>query len=290
MLIEIAELTVNCKLGLLSLPGLLRKQGCLWKHSTGWLKRRLGVGAETTPLLKSITCRFTCGINMILGPNGSGKSSLLQVLDGLILPDAGKVLIDGQVAKPPILRQNIGYLPQIFGFYPKLTAREMLDYIALLKGIVDHETRELNVENALRRMGLLAVADRKMGVYSRGMRQKVGIAQALLGNPPVLILDEPTAGLDPEARNNLRRMLADIGQEHVIIWASSLISDTYCADRLLILERGEGRFWGTPVELADCAGLPKGAPFVIKEGTDEGHWSSMLEQGYRAVLSVRGSQ
>jgi ABC-2 type transport system ATP-binding protein len=284
MLIEIANLTVYGR------PSLPEKQGNLWKRTSGLLKRRLCFKACPASLLKRITCSFPCGISMILGPNGAGKSTLLQVLDGLILPDVGRILIDGQVAKPPVLRQNIGYLPQTFGFYPKLTAREMLDYIALLKGIVDHEIREINVENALRRMGLLTVADRKMGVYSRGIRQKVGIAQTLLGNPPVLILDEPTAGLDPEARNKLRGMLAEIGQNQVIIWASSIIADVYCADRVLVLEQGKKRFWGISAELAAYAKSLKNSSLLTKEGMDDEHWSCMLEQGYREILSNREDQ
>jgi ABC-2 type transport system ATP-binding protein len=287
MLIDIVDLTINGKLGLPYLPILHQKRSGLNEPSTGWLKRQLSVGTETKPVLKSITCRFPNGINMVIGPNGSGKSTLLKVLDGIILPDAGRVLIDDQVAEPALLRQNIGYLPQKFGFYPKLTAREMLDYIALLKGIADREIRKYNVKKVLDHMGLLTVADRKVGTYSRGMRQKVGIAQALLGNPPVLILDEPTVGLDPEARNNLRGMLAEIGQEKVIIWASSLIADTYCADRVLVLDGGERRFWGTPTELADCARSPNEVPLVTQEGMDGRHWSSMVEQGYRNILSLR---
>lgn len=274
MLIEIEDLTVS------DLP---KTQRNLWIRTTGLLKQCLYAGAEPVPLLKRITCSFRWGINMILGPNGSGKSILLQALDGLILSDTGRILIDGQVAKPPVLRQNIGYLPQTFGFYPKLTAREMLDYIALLKGIVHRETRKYEVENVLQRTGLLAVADQKVGVYSRGMRQKVGIAQALLGNPPVLVLDEPTAGLDPEARSNLRGVLAELGQDRVIIWASSLIADTYCAERVLVLERGESRFWGTPAELAAYARLLNVVSDDKKTGNDYG--PGKLEQGYRAILS-----
>jgi len=277
MLIEITELTISSS----------AKQGNLWKGTTGRMRRRLCAGTEAAPLLKQITCSFPCGINMILGRNGSGKSILLQVLDGLIQPDAGMVLIDGQAAKPPDLRQNIGYLPQIFGIYPKLTAWEMLDYIALLKGILDRETRKYEVENVLQQTGLLAVADQRVGVYSRGMRQKVGIAQALLGNPPVLILDEPTAGLDPEARNNLRGILAEVGQEQVIIWASSFVANTCCADRLLVLERGERRFWGAPAELAACAGSQKKSLPFFREETDEEHWFGMVEQGYHTILSLR---
>lgn len=268
MLIEAQALTVY------GLPGKARR------FCAGWLKRCFGATGEQAPLLKQVSCDFSCGINVILGPNGAGKSILLQVLDGQIQPDSGRIRIDGQVAKPGVLRKNIGYLPQTFGFYPKLTAREMLDYIALLKGIVHRQTRENEVKNVLQRTELLAVAGRKVGTYSRGMRQRVGIAQALLGNPPILILDEPTAGLDPEFKNNIRGMLAEFGQEKVIIWASSLIADTYCADRVLVLESGVSKFWGTPVQLGACARLQN-----VDDGkTGENYSAGKLEQGYRTIL------
>jgi ABC-type multidrug transport system ATPase subunit len=175
-----------------------------------------------------------------------------------------------------------------FGLYPNLTAREMLHYIALLKGLVDRRIRERSVEEILQRTDLLAVAERKVGVYSRGMRQKVGIAQTLLGNPPVLIFDEPTAGLDPEERNKLRGMVMELGQDRVVIWASSLITDTSGADQVLVIDRGEGRFWGTPIELAACARSQNGLRPTDRETNDE-HWSDMLEQGYRATLLSRVS-
>jgi ABC-2 type transport system ATP-binding protein len=181
-------------------------------------------------------------------------------------------------------------LPQTFGLYPKLSAREMLHYIALLKGIVDRQIREQRVEYVLQRTGLFPVAERKVGTYSRGMRQKVGIAQVLLEESPVLILDEPTAGLDPEARNNLQGLLVDLGRERVVVMASSFIADTFCADRVLVLGWGERLFWGTPAELAACAATSNHSPLMTDEGAQEKDWSERLEQGYRAILLDRESQ
>jgi ABC-2 type transport system ATP-binding protein len=182
----------------------------------------------------------------------------------------------------------MGYLPQAFGFYPQWTARETLRYIALLRGMVGQKERERRVTEVLQRTTLAAAADRKVGTYSRGMRQAVGIAQVLLGGAPALILDEPTAGLDPEARNKLRGMLVEIGQERPVIWASSLISDAVFADRVLILARSKNCFWGTPVELA-AAARPLGTDFLPVPGQDAGsdgtYGPEPLEQGYRAILS-----
>jgi len=236
--------------------------------------------------LNKISCSFSYGNTIILGPNGSGKPNLLQVLAGVIAPTTGQVTIDGNMADRPTLRRNIGYLPQTFGLYPQLTAQEMLDYIAILKGINDQKAREHHVASALERTGLVAVAKRKVGVFSRGMKQKVGIAQALLGNPPILILDEPTAGLDPEERNKLRAMLMELGQESVVVWVSSLISDANYADRILIMEQGANCFWGTPSELVDrgirCSKASYSNPLVQNDCLEQ------LEQGYRSILCSRG--
>lgn len=268
----------------------LDAKGGLQKSTEKWIMPHLpGIRKEAAPVLKNISCEFPCGSSVILGPNGSGKTTLLQVLAGLILPKSGRITIDGIVADPLVLRQVIGYLPQAFGLYPNLTAREMLHYVALLKGLVDRRIRERSVEEVLQRTGLLAVAERKVGKYSRGMRQKVGIAQTLLGNPQVLIFDEPTAGLDPEERNKLRGMVMELGLERVVIWASSLITDTSGADRVLVIDCGESRFWGTPSELAACACSKSGLRPADRKTNGE-HWSDMLERGYRATLLSRASR
>jgi ABC-2 type transport system ATP-binding protein len=267
MAIEIADLTVY------SAP------------SPGWRKRQLSAGGKAHPVLQSLTGIFPGGVNLILGPNGAGKSLLMRVLAGLVQPGRGTIMIDGQRADPPVLRQNSGYLPQRFGFYPQYSAREMLRYIALLKGIVDHEVLEEQVEKVLQQTDLLAVAGRKISGYSRGMRQKVGIAQALIGDPPVLLLDDPTAGLDPETRNSFRGIIAELGRNRVVIWVSSLVTDTGCADRVLILDRGKRRFWGTPVELGACARLTGVASLVSRGKTDDEPWFDLLERGYRTVLA-----
>jgi ABC-2 type transport system ATP-binding protein len=270
MVIEITDLTI-----------------CGAPSKLDWLKQHLSARWSINPALQRLTGNFFCGVNLILGPNGAGKSLLMRILAGLIRPRQGVIMIDGRVADPSLLRQNCGYLPQTFGFYPQYSAREMLRYIALLKGIVDRVVVEEQVEKVLQRTDLLAVAERKIGEYSRGMRQKVGIAQALLGDPPVLLLDDPTAGLDPESRNSFRGMMVELGWSRVVIWASSLVTDAGCADRVLILDRSERRFWGTPVELVAGTRLPAPASRGSKGETDDETWFDLLERGYRIVLADR---
>jgi ABC-2 type transport system ATP-binding protein len=246
-------------------------------------RRRLGrpgrkFARKAVPALQQLSGVFPTGVNLILGPNGAGKSLLLRILAGLIRLKRGTITLDGQVIDPELLRQNSGYLPQTFDFYPQYNAREMLHYIALLKGISDPVVVETQVEQVLRRTALRGAAQRKIGGYSRGMRRQVGIAQALLGDPSILLLDDPTTGLDLEACNAFRGMMAHLGRERVIVWASSLLADVGCADRVLILDRGECRFWGTPAQLRSAAAA---------SGAADESWSELLERGYRLKIDVR---
>jgi ABC-2 type transport system ATP-binding protein len=245
--------------------------------------KRCGAGKEINPVLQRLTGKFSCGVNLIVGPNGTGKSLLMRVLAGIVPLERGMIKLDGRSVDPPLLRRNSSYLPQTFGFYPQYSAREMLRYLGLLKGIVAPRALEAQVEKVLQLTDLREAADRKLGGYSRGMRQKVGIAQALLGDPPILLLDDPTAGLDPESRHSFRGIMAELGRNHVIIWASALISDTACADRVLVLGRGEPCFWGTPGGLVSCIQLPADASLIDTDET--GAWFDQLERGYRAALA-----
>jgi ABC-2 type transport system ATP-binding protein len=249
----------------------------------------LNSGRKANPFLQRLTGVFPKGVNLILGPNGAGKSLLVRTLAGLTRLESGTVMIDGRVADPSLLRQNSGYLPQTFNFYPQYSARELLRYLALLKGMDNRVMVEEQVEKVLRRTTLAAAAERKIGDYSLGMRRQVGIAQALLGEPTVLLLDDPTAGLAPEVCDNFRLMMAELGRERTVIWASSMLIDACCADRILILDRGQCRFWGTPAQLRDDAVTYGATSFTDCDGliTAAESWSGLLERGYQLRTAQR---
>ncbi|MFT7772539.1 ABC transporter ATP-binding protein [Roseateles sp.] len=184
-----------------------------------------------------VSLRLEPGVVGLIGHNGAGKSTLMQMLATLTRPTSGRILLDGQdiVAKPELMRSRLGYLPQDFGVYPHLTAFEFLQYFAALKGVRDrrrlHEMLEL--------VNLHEQARRPAAGFSGGMRQRLGIAQALLGEPDVLIVDEPTAGLDPEERLRLRHLLGDLGRQRLVIVSTHIVSDVEnMATRLAILRQG----------------------------------------------------
>jgi len=232
--------------------------------------------------LKDVCCQFNSGVHIILGPNGAGKTTLLQVLTGQIIPSCGTVRIDGQLADRSHLRRCINYLPQNFGLYPQFTAVEQLDYVALLQGITDRRQREAAVAAVLLQTGLVEAAQLRVATYSRGMCQQVGIAQTLLDESPFLLLDEPTAGLDPEARNRLRALLVQLGQQRSVILASSLLADAHCADSILILVQGQVCFHGTPAELEAVGN--QATEMLVQSGEMIDQFRDVLECGYRAVL------
>lgn len=197
------------------------------------------------------------GIVGLLGPNGAGKSTLMRVLSTLAKPTSGRVLWRGEdIARTPdALRRELGYLPQDFGVYEALSAREFLAFLAAVKGL-PARTVAARVDECLEMVGLGDVADRRLGGYSGGMRQRVGIAQALLNNPKLLIVDEPTVGLDPEERVRFRHLLAELAGERLVILSTHIVSDIEAsAGTLAIMSGGRLRFHGTPEALmADAEG------------------------------------
>lgn len=204
------------------------------------------VGLQPTDLT------ITDGIFALLGPNGAGKSTLMTILATLLDPTEGTALVDGHDVRRDknAVRQVLGYLPQDFGLYPHLTAYETLDYMGLLCNIQNAEERRSRIETLLARMNLTEARNRAVGGFSGGMRQRVGLAQALLNSPKLLIVDEPTAGLDPEERIRVRSMLAELGGERVILLSTHLIEDVEAvADRVAILHKGLLRYVG------DVAGM-----------------------------------
>ncbi len=197
------------------------------------------------------------GIVGLLGPNGAGKSTLMRVLSTLARPTSGQVLWRGQdiAREPDALRCELGYLPQDFGVYEALSAREFLAFLAAVKGIPARRAAA-RVEECLEMVGLGEAADRRLGGYSGGMRQRVGIAQALLNDPRLLIVDEPTVGLDPEERVRFRHLLAELAGERLVILSTHIVSDIEAsAGMLAVMAGGRLRFHGTPEALmADAEG------------------------------------
>ncbi|MHB1272733.1 MAG: ABC transporter ATP-binding protein [Rhodanobacter sp.] len=201
--------------------------------------------------LRSVSLDIPNGMFGLLGPNGAGKSTLMRTIATLQDPDQGSITLDGMdlLADKHATRRLLGYLPQEFGVYPKVSAEAMLDHFAILKGVtVKGERREL-VETLLRQVNLWDVRRRKLGTYSGGMRQRFGIAQALIGDPRLVIVDEPTAGLDPEERNRFLNLLAEIGERVVVILSTHIVEDvTDLCQRMAIIGQGQLLLTGDPLE------------------------------------------
>lgn len=191
--------------------------------------------------LSSVDLDVPPGMFGLLGPNGAGKSTLLRIAAGLLEPTSGSAAF-GEidiVAEPERLRPRLGYLPQAFGFYPNLTGAAMLDHLLRLKGIDGPRGRARLVAELLERVHLEAASGRKVKTYSGGMRQRLGIAQAIAGAPELLIVDEPTAGLDPEERQRFHRLLAEVASERTVIFSTHLVEDVAeLCPRFAILSQG----------------------------------------------------
>lgn len=188
----------------------------------------------------------------LLGPNGAGKSTLMRTIAALQEADSGTIMLgDVDVAKDKQrLREMLGYLPQEFGVYPKVSAIDLLDHMAVMKGITDAKKRKEQVESLLYQVNLWESKDQKLGTFSGGMKQRFGIAQALLGDPKLIIVDEPTAGLDPMQRNRFHNLLSEIGENVVVILSTHIVDDVsdLCNDMAIILN-GELKLVGKPLEL-----------------------------------------
>ena len=195
------------------------------------------------------------GILGLLGPNGAGKSTLMRMLATLTRPSQGRITwqdVD-TAAQPDPLRLALGYLPQAFGVYPALTAREFLHYLAAVKGLPRERLRP-RVDECLALVGLEDAADRRIGGFSGGMRQRVGIAQALLNDPKLLIVDEPTVGLDPEERLRFRNLLTDLAGQRLVILSTHIVPDIEAsATTIAVLDKGQLRFFGASEALLSMA-------------------------------------
>jgi ABC-2 type transport system ATP-binding protein len=199
--------------------------------------------------LKNVSLEIPNGMFGLLGPNGAGKSTLMRTVATLQDPDSGSIVLNGLdvLADKPAARRTLGYLPQEFGVYPKVSAEAMLDHFAVLKGVTVRTERKAVVEGLLRQVNLWDVRKRKLGTFSGGMRQRFGIAQALIGSPKLIIVDEPTAGLDPEERNRFLNLLAEIGENVVIILSTHIVEDvTDLCPRMAIIANGTVLLTGKP--------------------------------------------
>jgi len=188
------------------------------------------------------------GILGLLGPNGAGKSTLMRILATLSKPTSGRVLWNGEdiALKPDALRVELGYLPQDFGVYQALSAREFLAYLAAVKGLPS-ALAKTRIDDCLGLVGLADAGDRRLGDFSGGMRQRVGIAQALLNDPKLLIVDEPTVGLDPEERLRFRHLITDLAGERLVILSTHIVSDVEAsATALAVMAKGRLLFYGAP--------------------------------------------
>lgn len=208
--------------------------------------------------LRDVTLTVPTGMFGLLGPNGAGKSTLMRTIATLQAPDAGTVEL-GEIdvlRQPQAVRRILGYLPQDFGVYPKVTASAMLDHLAVLKGLMAKGERKEAVEALLHQTNLWDARNRKLGTFSGGMRQRFGIAQALIGSPKLVIVDEPTAGLDPAERMRFLNLLAEIGESVVVILSTHIVEDVSdLCSRMAILDEGRLLFDGAPGEaVAQLAG------------------------------------
>ena len=204
--------------------------------------------------INNVTLEIGHGMFGLLGPNGAGKSSLMRTIATLQDPDSGSIHFDGLdvLAQPQALRRQLGYLPQDFGVYPKVTAEVLLNHFAVLKGLTARGERKEAVEALLQQTNLWEARKRNLGTYSGGMRQRFGIAQALLGAPRLVIVDEPTAGLDPEERNRFHNLLARIGEQVVVILSTHIVEDvTDLCPQMAVIVKGQVLVQGEPQAAID---------------------------------------
>ncbi len=239
--------------------------------------------ANGVKALDQVSLRLGNGMFGLLGPNGAGKSTLMRTLATLQEPSEGKITFNGTniIDRPDIARNQLGYLPQEFGVYPKLSAYQLLDHIAVLKGILNKYERREQVEALLHQTNLYDKRKKSVSNYSGGMRQRFGIAQALLGNPSLIIVDEPTAGLDPEERNRFHNLLSEIGENIIVILSTHIVEDVrdLCTHMAIM---SDGRL------------ISKGKPADLMSHLEQKVWMRTIEKqalnDFKATFSVLSSR
>jgi ABC-2 type transport system ATP-binding protein len=231
--------------------------------------------ANGVAALKNVTLTIPTGMYGLLGPNGAGKSTLMRTLATLQEPDAGSIRLGETdlLSRKDEIRRTLGYLPQEFGVYPKASAENLLDHFALLKGFSERRARRQTVEALLRKVNLWDVRRQKLGGFSGGMRQRFGVAVALLGDPQLMIVDEPTAGLDPAERVRFLNLLSELGERSVVILSTHIVEDvSELCTRMAIINRGEilleaeplaaieqmkGQIWRKVIEKSDLTEIER---------------------------------
>jgi ABC-2 type transport system ATP-binding protein len=193
--------------------------------------------------LRGVSLELTSGVFGLLGPNGSGKTTLMKIVATLLEPDSGTIEMNGAdlISRKDHTRRMLGYLPQDFGLYPTLTAWQMLEYFAKLKGVTSKKERHVLLDALLEKVNLSSERHQRLGEFSGGMRQRLGIAQALIGEPELIIVDEPTAGLDPEERNRFHNLISETaGENTVVILSTHIVSDvSNLCSRMAIIRKGK---------------------------------------------------
>ena len=222
------------------------------------LHKTYGKGKKGVKALNGLSLEIGEGMYGLLGPNGAGKTTLMRILAGIVQPTEGEVTVNGHNLRTEAGKQNVkamlGYLPQELGLYPDLTGRQFVDYMAMLKGAKNSNARSRKVSEVLEMVSLSSEADRKIKGYSGGMKRRVGIAQALVNDPKILIVDEPTAGLDPEERIRFRNLLVDLAQDRVVLLSTHIVGDIGQTCRTMtVLSDGTSVFQGSPLELTRLA-------------------------------------
>ena len=205
--------------------------------------------------INHVTCTLKPGITGLLGANGAGKSTLMRMICGVMKPAEGKITLGEYDVTDKNYRNILGYLPQDFGYYPDFAGMEFLLYVAALKGL-DKETAKKRSQKLLEQVNLEKDAKRKIKTYSGGMKRRLGIAQVLLNEPKLIVLDEPTAGLDPKERVRFRHIFEQLGKDNIVLLSTHIVSDIEkCADRILVIKDGEKVFDGTEEETEEALAL-----------------------------------
>lgn len=207
--------------------------------------------------IEGVNLELSNGMFGLLGPNGAGKSSLMKTIAGLQSPDSGSIILNGVdiIADTDFVKKQLGFLPQDFGVYPKISAYDLLNHLATLKGVSDKNARKEHILALLDKVNLYQQRNKEVYTFSGGMRQRFGIAQALLGNPQLIIVDEPTAGLDPEERNRFNNLLSEIGEDIIIILSTHLVEDVKnLCPNMGIMHQGRVIAQGKPSHFVDSLG------------------------------------